>query len=495
MINRHIVSATVILSLSTLAGCGDGMTSRATPERLDSLLSDGIDGERQAAISDRFESVLANNETAAALQAQFDAETNASSPTVSLNDTLTAALERNPDIGRAAQRVNRADAERLNAIFGYTPQITFTANYAQNEQNVIESDNAVFQLGTASYPSLDANVEIRQPIFDLGRIYGLRLASTMRSSAEVEYIATVQRIMFETFDTYIRAAQIRNRLTSLQRRQSLLNQQLRAQVSRTDAGIGVNSSQESLRVEIANIGVDLSQERLKYSAALSELAYLSGTRIQDVTLLTPPAGAFGTERNVSVEQAIQTASENNLELLGAIIEVAEDDIRKRQAISADFAPVLEAFARAQYEQREASRFGGGSTTFDAIYGVRLVVPLFNSDGQGYSNLIARVDFRDALLTYFAKRRQISTDIQSTHERMAEISRSVTDSRRAVAAARNLVAAERALIDAGRSEEFLVAALEVRVVQAQERVRYYELEYLRAWARFEYLSGINLAERL
>jgi len=488
-------TVSVLVLATALTACGDGLTSKAKPERLSGLLDGGIDAERQAALTTRFENAIANNDVATALQAEFDGDSASDAPTVSLADTLQAALERNPEIGRAAQRINRADAERLNAIFGYLPQLTASATYAQNEQEVIETDNDVFQLGTASYPSLDAQVELRQPIFDLGRIYGLKLSSAMRSSAEVEYIATVQKVMYETFDTYLRAAQSRNRVTALQRRQGLISRQLSAETTRADAGISEESAKNALRIEVANIGVDLSQERLRYNTALSDLAFLSGKRITNVTTLSTPAGVFGTERRVSAEAAIQTASKNNPELLGSVIAVAEQDLRKRQAISADFAPVLEAFARLQYEDREASRFGGGSTTMDTIYGVRLVVPLFNADGQGYSNLIARVDFRDALLQYFAQKRQISADIYSTHNRLGEISKSISESRRAVGGARALVNSERALVEAGKSEEFLVAALQAREVQAQERVRYYELEYLRAWGRFEYLSGMNLAEKL
>ncbi len=489
------LTATAIAALTILSACGDGLTSKATPERLDVLRASGIESKSRTSLVERFQNAINNNEVASALQAGFDGDMVANSPTVALADTLKSALERNPEIGRAAQRINRADAERLNAIFGYLPQISATGNYSLNEQNVLATDNAVFQLGKANYPSLDGRVELRQPIFDLGRIYSIKLASAMRSSAEVEYIATVQKVMYETFDAYLRAAQSKNRMQSLQRRQRLLNTQIRAEVSRSNAGITEDSAKNSLRVELSNAGVDLSQERLRYNTSLSDLAFLSGVRIDNVTQLSTPASVFGTETRVSPEQAIQSASENNPELLRSVIAVAEQDIRKRQAISADFAPVLEGFARLQYEKRDASRFGGGSTTMDTIYGVRLVVPLFNAQGQGYANLIARVDFRDALLQYFAQKRQISTDIRSTHSRMVEIRKSISESRRAVGSARALVTSERALVSAGRSEEFLVAALEARLVQAQERVRYYELEYLRAWGRFEYLSGMNLADQL
>ena len=484
-----------LTGITLLAACSDNMTSKATPDRLVILLENGIETETQATLIERFDNAILKSEVATALQAEFDGDAANDTPKVALADILKTAMERNPDIGRAAQKINRADAARLNSIFGYLPQVVASGNYAENEQEVIDTDNEVFQLGVANYASIDGRVELTQPIFDLGRIYAIKLANAMRSSAEVEYIASVQSVMFQTFDTYVRAAQSQNRVSSLRKRQALLKQQLDAETTRADAGISEDRAINALRVEMANIGVELSQERLRYNTTLSELAFLSGMRVDQVTTLSTPRGVFGLERRVSIDEAIGTASQNNPELLGSIIAVAEQDIRKRQAISVDFAPVLEGFARLQYEQRESSRFAGGSTTQDVIYGVRLVVPLFNASGQGYSNLIARVDFRDALLQYFAKKRQISTDISSTHSRLRELTRSISESRRAAKSARALVDNERALVSAGKSEAFLVAALEAREVQARERVRYYELEYLRAWGRFEYLSGINLAQEL
>lgn len=482
------------VSTLALAGCGENASSRATEERLAQLLSNGIDPDHLTRAEERA-ARAEERRGVDALLADFAADSAPPEGTADLSQLLATAQTRNTTIGRAAQQINRADAERLNAIFGYLPQISATATYAQNQQEVIESDNAVFQLGTADYPSIDASVELAQPLFDLSRIYAIQLATTARTSAEVAYVATVQDVMFTVFDTYLEAVQASNRVTVLNQQRALLSSQVNAESARSDAGISNRAAVNALRVEVADIRSQLAQETLRYETLLGELSRLTGARVTGVDSPRAPNDVRGTERRVSVEQAIASAGERNPRLLEALVGVAEGDIRRRQAIAADFSPVLTAFARYVYEDREASRFGGGSVSADTIIGVRLVVPIFNARGEGMENLTARVDFRDALIQYQSVQRELATDIASTHQRLTATAASLSAAQQSLSSLNAIVASERTLVDAGESEEFVVASLRAQALEGQERVRFYQLEYLRAWARFEYLTGLNLAERL
>lgn len=482
------------VAVLALSACGEGMTSRATDDRLAELLADGVDPTRLERIEARAARAQERNSSVGDLLADFGADAPPEG-SADLTELLAFAQARNTTIGRAAQGINRADAERLNAIFGYLPQISASATLAQNQQEVIESDNAVFQLGVANYPSLDASVELAQPLFDLSRIYSIQLANTARTAAEVGYVATVQDVMYEVFDTYVAAVQARNRVSSLTQQRVLINAQVNAETARESAGESGRAAVSALRVEVSSIGLDLAQETLRYERLLADLSRLTGVAVTGVDSPRAPLGMFGTERRVSVEQAIASAAENNPRLLEALVGVAEGDIRRRQAIAADFSPVLTAFARYVYEDRDASRFGGGSVSADTVLGVRLVVPIFNAQGDGMENLTARIDFRDAYIQYLATQREIATEISSTHRRLTATAASLGEAQASLRGLNAIVASERALVTAGESQEYLVAALRAQALEGQERVAFYQLEYLRAWAQFEYLSGLNLADRL
>lgn len=490
---RALLAASAVLLL--LASCGENATSRATDERLEALLAEGVDPDRIARIEERASRAQDRNSSAEGLLADFSNDPTVSEGSVSLPEILAFAQSRNTTIGRAAQGINRADADRLNAIFGYLPQISATGTFAQNQQEVIESDNAVFQLGVADYPSIDASLELTQPIFDLSRIYSIQLANTARSAAEVAYVATVQDIMFEVFDTYIAAVQSRNRITALTQQRQLIATQVNAESLRETAGVTGRAAVSALQVELSDISLDLAQETLRYEGLLGDLSRLSGVLVADVDRPAAPTDVFGTERRVTIEEAIASAEEGNPRLLEALVAVAEGDIRRRQAIAADFSPVLTAFASYVYEDRDASRFGGGSVSADTVFGVRLQVPIFNAQGEGMQSLTARVDFRDALIQYLAVRREIGTEIATTHQRMTATAASLNEAQSSLRNLNAIVASERALVTAGESEQYLVAALRAQAVEGEERVLFYQLEYLRAWAQFEYLSGLNLAQRL
>ena len=485
-----IPSAMLIASLA-LGGCGEGLTSKATPERLQALMATGLPADHNDKITEEFTRIMSGNEAALALTAQFAEGAKQPTTGADLQQLMRAALAQNADIGRAAQNVNAADSRRLNAIFGYTPQLRLTATYTQNNQNVVESDNAVFQRGQAQYPTIDGELTLTQPLLDVSRIYGIKLANRTRSRAEVDYVAAVHKAIYEVVDAYLQAAQSQQRVQFLQRRARLLTQRVKAETVRGDLGLAEEATANAIAIESADLQVDVAQERARLSRILSDLVFMTGLPVTSVARATLPRAARGTERSISADDAVTAALTNNPKILSTIISVAEGDLRRKQAIAADFAPVLEAFASMRYEDREASRFGGGSVTQDAVFGVRLTVPLFNADGDGYANLVARVDFRDAMIGYLRTRRQLSSEIRATHARMAQLSRSIGQSGAAVSKARQLVAAEETLVEAGQSRPFAVAAREIQAVTAQERAAFYRIEYYREWAKFQYLSGTAL----
>ena len=122
------------------------------------------------------------------------------------------------------------------------------------------------------------------------------------------------------------------------------------------------------------------------------------------------------------------------------------------------------------------------------------MPVFNARGEGYENIESRVDLKDTLVQYLNERRRIETDIAATHQRMSDLRAAQGRAQSAVRANRALVTQERDLVDLGESQAYLVSAFQSRALAAQAEAMELELEYLRAWARFSYLTGRNLGQR-
>ncbi|MGL5009582.1 MAG: hypothetical protein ACRC6I_06835, partial [Paracoccaceae bacterium] len=113
--NRQNTAGLGIFLLVVLAGCAEQRTTRATPERLDQLVASGIDPEVRSRAEERLATTLGRDNATGALAGTFG-EADVSEGAVGLEQLLASTVERNPEIGRAAQSINRADAERMNAI-------------------------------------------------------------------------------------------------------------------------------------------------------------------------------------------------------------------------------------------------------------------------------------------------------------------------------------------------------------------------------------------
>lgn len=484
MLSLSKTSISAIAAAVLLMGCNPDEGEKQA--RLETLRQTGIDAERNATYQERLGIAMETDSSGLDVSVAGEAQT------AELAELLRLTLDGNIEIGRAAKRIDIADAERLNAIFGYLPQISATGNYNQIQQNVISSDNAVFAVGKANYKSLDGVVEVTQPIFDLSRIFGIRIANTLRSAAEVDYIVAVQKASYDTFDAYVRAAEAKNAINLARQRSSLLRRQVATEVVRENEGLSDDAAKRSLEIELTNIEIEIADQQRTLSEHLTELFSLTGQRFDDVAVAGLPAGVQGTERRITVEQAVEQAVNTNPRVLRAIISVVEGDLRKKQAISADFSPVVAAFARLNYEKRDASRFGGGSATRDLVYGVRIVVPIFNARGTGYQMLTQRLNFEDARLEYLDAKRSVTSDVAATHQRLADISAAITQSRSALAKATQQTRAEELLVEAGTSDEFVVTALRARELQARQRIQSYEFEYLRTWGRLRFLMAENFS---
>lgn len=467
-----------VAGLLSLTGCAGSLPSE---QRLDAVLS--------TKVAESY-SEYTQSEAASALTEDREVISTGGSVT-NLQDALNAAMERNADIRRAALAISRADAERMNAVFGYLPQVSAVKNFNRVNQKVLRSDNAVFALGDAKYNTEDASIVATQPIFDLGRIYGIKISRTLVAASEVDYVSTVQQVMFTTFDTYVAALQADEKVSSLLARRRLLQSKARVERDRSSTGITSEAGFLAVSIELSNLGIELSQQQSNRTKLLSELTVLTGTHIGRVAGLSLPQ-ALSTV-NLSAEDAVKQALQNNPKILRRIIAVAETELKNRQAYAADFSPVVSAFSNLVYEDRQGSRFGGGSENEDLTVGVKISVPIFNANGTGYSNLTTRIDFQDAKEQYIAETRQISAEIKATFRRMGDLHTAATRAQSAYSAARRLVRTEQSLVAAGKSQEFLLSVVRSRALEAKERVRHYKLEYIRARGRFEFLSGINLGE--
>jgi len=470
-----------------LAGLLGACSGQVNPARLESLLNDGVSADVAARTEARAERAAQRVAGGSATFADLGAGQGNLTPGV----LVQAALERNSRIASAAAGISQADAERMNAIFGYLPQVRAGYQYDLIDQQVIRSDNVVFQAGRTRYPVTRITARVNQPILDLARIFAITYAQTARTRAEVEYLATVRSVVYETLDAYIVASQAQARARALRQRMAILNRQISAQGALEAAGLGTMGEPASLRSERASIASEEALELARYAEAMNALAMLTGTVVTGLAPLPSVGEAMARGRNLNVDELVARGLRENPIIMSAALGVVGAENLRRQALSSDFAPVIEAYALLEREDRSASRFGGGSLTQDMTVGVQLTLPLFNARGAGYESRSAGARLQRQTLDYFGLRRQVETDIRMTHERMRQLANAVSQASAAVSQAGAAARAEQDRVGAGESSEFAVAARDLRRAVASERLAFYQAEYLRTWLRLQYLTGVDL----
>lgn len=478
--------ALAVAGVLLMSAC-ERVSNKTDAAVLAGLRDSGIAAEARAKNDERLEKVLGRDNGTGALKGPYGALTASSG--ASLGGLMQDALQRNTDIGRAAQDINLAHVQRLNAIMGYLPQVSISIQRDQLDQKVVDSDNQVFQLGNAQYQVDTQVIRLVQPIVDISRVFGIRQATTARTLAEVNYIKAVKDTMASVFDTYVTAHQSKTRAAALQARLRLIDRQVAALEGQIAAGEGNFVQPEAVRSDRATLAADLAFERSRLSASLGQLSRLTGRVVSDVSGGLPSAnrGAAG----LSAQAAVQAGMRENSDIMAAALSVVISDMEKKQQAYADFAPVLIAYATLEREARGNSRFGGGSTTDDTTIGLRLTIPIFNANGEGISSLEATVAERAAALEYYATKSQVEAEIRATLDRMRELSAAQSSAAAAASAARRALGRERARVTSGEAIASATLSHEIRVNTAQERAAFFQGEYLRAWGRLQHLTGLRL----
>lgn len=484
---RNKIAVVPLLCVAVLANC-DGLTDKANDESLSTILANGPNSEGLAKNQELLDKALNRDNAAGRLADELSSQPASTSAT--LSSLMQAALERNATIGRAAQGINRAQADRLNAIFGYLPQVSISLQQDNLSQKVISSDNQVFQLGNATYGVQTQRIQIAQPIVDLSRIWSIRIARSARTLAEIEYTKAVKDTMAEVFDTYLVAYQAQQRISLLSDRLELLDRQTQAARAQSEAGqsddIGVQTSlsdQSSLSAEIAF-------ERSRLGSALGNLSRLSGTRVRSISAASLPR-PNGASRRLSESRAIALGMEENPSIMAAAFRTVMADLEDRKQKFQDFAPVLSAYASLENEDRGNSRFGGGSVTEDQTIGLRLTIPVFNAAGTGMASLTSGVNARLSVVEYFALRDEIASRIIATRAQIEALEEAQQNATQAAREARAALQRSQSRVSSGEAAEFATLSHALRAVSAEERAVFYQIEYLRAWGQLQYLTGASL----
>lgn len=472
---RLVSIASMLVIASSLAACATngGASSRQVTADV---------GAWAQAANDQA-SALASTPQANAASA---AAANRAMAQASLLELYESGLSYNPHVSAARARISVADAELTNAAFRFFPSLTGTVTRSWSAQNILNSDNKVFQQGHAEYGTSNAALEARMPIFNLENAFNLQKSDAQQRRSYVEYVGAAQTYIRDLMVAYIDLAEANAIIDEYRQRAQLL--QARAQSERARQAQGGGSAELALgfEQEQSDAQAQLVVQEARQRSVIIRIEELTGVRVGAVRGHVSVASLKLPLDNV--DGLIALALANNPKYVAKTYELNAFDAEIRRALAKDFSPTFDAFASHEWEDRGGSQFGGGSETVQTIVGVQLTVPIFNADGNGYQSqtAMARTQLATAEVAMVASETKAGVatafaNYQAARIRIQRDSATIGKGSDLISLVNQRVAGAGGTVDDGMQAKLDLASYLRQRQQAQ-------FQMLREWVNIKHLTG-------
>ena len=329
---------------------------------------------------------------------------------MSLIEVFTAANKGAPSVEAAKAGSDAATYGLHDAYFGFLPRAQVTFSKQREEQQVLRTDNPVYQTGRGWFSNSDRTLQVVQPILD-GRLFAqLEGAYAVRNRAGYELTLAGQKIIDDTIESYLLGLAALDDLHLAQEEVRVLENHSNDLKQRLARGLGNDAELHDLTARLEKARADVFAADSNFDKALADLRKVSGVVVPNLYPLRTDFGMPPPEPN-NQDDWVAAAGRRNPELaaLRAGADAAEADYHK--AIGAVL-PRVDLFATDDRLDAGGSLFGGGALTDQRTFEIRLTVPLFNADGQGYPLFQMAAKARQQRYSGLDRQRDVETKVRA-----------------------------------------------------------------------------------
>lgn len=266
------------------------------------------------------------------------------------------------------------DERYYQARSALLPQVSARASRSEVSQDIVSSDNEVFDSGSTSYPTTVYGVSLSQSVYDYSRWAAFRQASMVIQQAASELEVARQDLVLRVAERYFDALALRENLGFLRAEKHEVQANLDQVRARYEDGLAreidlLDAEARFLQVEARELDVE---NRLQ--DALNALGEITGhvpdsLRIvrDDLTLRRPDPDV----REAWTELALQRSP--RLQAASLAMEVSMQDVKVRRG---GHYPTLELSFNYENDDTEGSLFGGGSQVETQTIRLGLDIPVY-----------------------------------------------------------------------------------------------------------------------
>ncbi len=274
------------------------------------------------------------------------------------------------------------------------PTLSFQYEHKTTDQTINESDNDVFDSGSASYPTTSYGLTLNQSLFDYSRWQRYSQSKITASRAVVEYSLSKQQLLLRLSESYFLVLERGDQLDAMQAEKKAMLKHYETAEKKHKSGL--------VRL------VDVQDAKARYLNALSKEVELK-SRLMDSryalreSLGSMPGSLSKLRSSIEIElpvpadpdEWVKMAAENNLELHILNLSLQEAD-KELNALRGGHYPTLDLVYTMGNTETEGSPYGGFSNIDNTNLAIQLNVPLY-SGGKTSSKLRQAAEKRNSLL--------------------------------------------------------------------------------------------------
>ena len=433
-------------------------------------------------------------------------------PRYTLEQAILTALQRNPDIQRARQEIERTKGLYLELRADALPRVDATSSFSDTDPHlnnftgdggsgpsggIIDPNDP----GGGSFQSLESaertynlRLQATQIIFAGGRVVSqIRSADFQRDAAYFAFRNTID-LVIATVRTQFYQILLNRALIGVQEESvNLLGSQLQDQQNRFEAGTVPRFNVLQAQVALSNVQPDLITARNNYRIAQLQLARTIGLDFDPRRGDAPPLDAIGDlryePRRVPLPKAIEVAKERRPFLKEQKANVLSNSAQVGVARSGFF-PQISATGGTDFRSSPISE-DINDTRSGYIFGATGSWAIWDS-GQTYGRLKqAKAVLQQSKITYDDAVRQIELEVQQAYSNLVQGAELIRSQEQTVGQAQEALRLASARLGAGAGTQLEVLNARVEVTRAQSISLQALFTYNSAVAEFDRVTATEV----
>lgn len=438
---------------------------------------------------------------------------------LALDRAIALAIQQNPQILRAKQEIERTRGQVLEVRAQALPRVDLTTTYSQQDKDLLErrstssGGSTSFQIdtGTGSTDTIDLGgssggsgnfggdktwriaIEAKQTLYSGGQVAAaLKIAKFTEDQSVYLFRDTVERVIAQTRSQFYLVLLNRKLITVAEENIRLLQDELKDQKNRFDAGTVPKFNVLRAEVAVANAQPDLIRAKNNYLISQLELGKTLGFDATPSANLKPSFEVVGelrmSDRNWGVAQALKLARERRASLKAQRQNILNEE-QQIVVARAGYKPQVQ--ANTGYEMRNSRLTDNLSKEangwFFGVNGSWAIFDGFETKGKVQQ---ANARLESARIQYEDSVHQVELEVQQAFARLNEARELIASQGKVVEQATEALRLARERLAAGSGTQLDVLDSQFALTKARTTEQQALYDYNVALAEFDRATGAD-----